>query len=987
MIKRFTLIVMLLLSFAVANAAEIVSKAYGIRIYDDLSNNLQLVSFDVDNPGKIGIEMDLPFYVVRAAAGNGSSYYVFDSSEDSGGILTDHLYRIDLETKEITTVATYDLYSFEKGLIMQDACFDETTGKLLVMAFHIDNVDVSESGDIDVSQIGIFEFDTLTGESKLVGAQGTCNFISMAVSPQGKLVALESTGALWDVDRATGAPNKIIGMASNVPAGLQSIDFDHGDGTLYWAGFSINGDNGEGFFAKFDISGDEAKYSYIGKSLNNAEIVGLHIDDKPTNPAAPAAVKNLVVTPAANGATEASLSWTNPLSLYGGGIISGAFKVNIYRNDLKVATIEDCKAGATATYKDSGVQGLVRYRVVAENSVGEGADVFSAMIFVGVDTPGAVGDLKAAKASDGYGINLSWTAPAAGYHEGWYDPSTLKYNVTRYPDGVKMAEGLTATSFTDNTITQLQGYSYEITALNAAGVGSKAMSPIVVSGPALDVPYACDFVDDNAARLWTIVDNDGDGETWNRFKGMYAGVDGAFMEYNPTELNADVAKDDWFISAPVELKKGKNYVLRYSLYIQLYSMFPISYTVAYGKGITPADMTNELVKKNMDVNKQSQDYADYVVPFTVPEDGEYSFGFQARNSVMSHFTNIKIEELAAVDLVVEDFLVAPVAIAGETVACTVSIYNDSSTDVASYEVSIIDDNGAELSKKTVDVKLAQQGRIKVTVDWVPDVPGTYSLKAKVAVAGDTKTDNDVSAKQFTVSVLGEGSWRHITDGKQEAITTPFHLNYAHSAIQTIYTKEMIAGEKGKIDGLMFYYYIYNNKEVAPFNAKVYLANTSKTGFEQGDELPVPLEDLTLVFDGTIQLSPDQKALFIPFSTQFDYEGENICVYTVQEGEGDCYIVRWSVKSNSEDVTNHMLAYKGDSPFTFAEPMTGYYDLANISFYQPKAEGGMGDIEVDADENAPISWFNLQGVCVNGENLSPGVYIKVCGNKATKVLVK
>lgn len=49
------------------------------------------------------------------------------------------------------------------------------------------------------------------------------------------------------------------------------------------------------------------------------------------------------------------------------------------------------------------------------------------------------------------------------------------------------------------------------------------------------------------------------------------------------------------------------------------------------------------------------------------------------------------------------------------------------------------------------------------------------------------------------------------------------------------------------------------------------------------------------------------------------------------------------------------------------------------------ESGIADVV--ADENAPVEWYSLQGVRVNGENLAPGIYIKRQGSKAVKVLVK
>ena len=48
--------------------------------------------------------------------------------------------------------------------------------------------------------------------------------------------------------------------------------------------------------------------------------------------------------------------------------------------------------------------------------------------------------------------------------------------------------------------------------------------------------------------------------------------------------------------------------------------------------------------------------------------------------------------------------------------------------------------------------------------------------------------------------------------------------------------------------------------------------------------------------------------------------------------------------------------------------------------------GISGIEAD-DSDAPAEYYNLNGVRVNADNLTPGIYIKRQGSKATKVLVK
>ena len=50
--------------------------------------------------------------------------------------------------------------------------------------------------------------------------------------------------------------------------------------------------------------------------------------------------------------------------------------------------------------------------------------------------------------------------------------------------------------------------------------------------------------------------------------------------------------------------------------------------------------------------------------------------------------------------------------------------------------------------------------------------------------------------------------------------------------------------------------------------------------------------------------------------------------------------------------------------------------------------GVEDVVVEeGDANAPVEYFNLQGIKVDANNLTPGIYVKVQGKTATKVLVK
>jgi hypothetical protein len=63
-------------------------------------------------------------------------------------------------------------------------------------------------------------------------------------------------------------------------------------------------------------------------------------------------------------------------------------------------------------------------------------------------------------------------------------------------------------------------------------------------------------------------------------------------------------------------------------------------------------------------------------------------------------------------------------------------------------------------------------------------------------------------------------------------------------------------------------------------------------------------------------------------------------------------------------------------------------IAKIVKVEITEKSGVEDITVaPAEGNAPVIYYNLNGVQMNGDNLAPGLYIRRQGNDVSKVLVK
>lgn len=60
----------------------------------------------------------------------------------------------------------------------------------------------------------------------------------------------------------------------------------------------------------------------------------------------------------------------------------------------------------------------------------------------------------------------------------------------------------------------------------------------------------------------------------------------------------------------------------------------------------------------------------------------------------------------------------------------------------------------------------------------------------------------------------------------------------------------------------------------------------------------------------------------------------------------------------------------------------------VNFAGTRSTSAIGGIESDViDENAPVEYYNIQGVKVSGDNLAPGFYIVRQGKKVSKIFVK
>lgn len=914
-------------------------------------------------------EVPLDGLTVRAAAYAKGAYYLMVAPT----FTCDSLVRVDLATKQRKTVAVYELRKdLAVRLIVTDMTYDASTSKLYALAADVNEINVQDpNAEINLN---LYTIDPTTGEAVYVGGQPTINLVTIAASPEGYLYGVDVDGTLWSVNKRNGKPEDELAWAGVDASSLQSADFSEKDGSMYWSRFD---GKGKSELWKFTFGDDEIVPSLVGEIAVGTEIIGLHIDAEAESPSTPVEPTDLKAVAAAGGVLKANLSWKNPQMNQRNELLKGNLKANIYRNGSLVGTLDNVTAGAVTEWTDNNVtNGIARYQVALSNSDGEGKKATSDEIFVGEDALGHVLQLKAQR-QDG-GIALSWTKPDAGRHGGWIGNGAITYKVMRMTDSLVVAEATSDTRFVDTSITSQDGYSYSVTAYNAAGEGLATISNTVVTGPAATVPYRCDFSTAHQARLWTIVDGDADGDTWF-LDHNYAGTSDWFMKYmSQVLLDPAVENNDWLISAPIHLEAGKYYTLGYAIRLTSQNgLFPANYTVTLGTDNTIEAQTKVLAKIEGEENMVQ--IVPHQVSVQVDADGDYTLGFQLRNRVPAQIMNITLVEASGVELAASGLDGDRVPMLGATTPYVykVTVTNNGGKEIKAYSLSLIDETGKILAEKAVTNPIASKATSIETIEWLPTEKGTKMLSCKVTVDGDADVSNNVS-DTIKVDVTSTGTWKLIGNGTNTSYYSPFGCYSDYTAAQTLYRKDVLGIEKGqKIEGVIYPYGKGAGTNIKDYDlpVKVLVAETDNENLTTA----LPKESFVTVYEGTAYLSPNRKQTEIIFDTPINYNGGNLCVMTINTaGKKVPGYVFFCTKTPDQASTQY---YQGSKIFDWSQTMKADKVYANATFLVTGVSTGIVAQDINGTP-AKVNVYSISGQLVRKnvaknkatDQLPAGIYI-------------
>ncbi|MEG0948526.1 MAG: carboxypeptidase regulatory-like domain-containing protein [Bacteroidales bacterium] len=859
-------------------------KAYGLLIYDDVDYNRGLVSFNLQNATHFD-----PYYYfgaddVSAGAYAGGKYYIAGSGVDDSKEYPTNLLEFDINTKTNRIVGA--LTGLEN--VINDMSYDYSTGIMYCIA---------KQG----SGVSALYTINLTSATIVRVALLDRYFYTLACSYGGQLYGISRNGEFCKINKTDGDVQK-VGDTGFSPSYYQTMEFDHSDKTLYWATYTMAE---ESFISTIDLKTGIA--SKVGSLGNNGELVGLYIPFEAAPDNAPGKIIDLEVTPDKLGEAKVTLKWTHPWYTFTNELLNDLTQIEIYRNGELIQTITNPIPGNTAEYIDYPATLLnteVSYKLVPVNTFGKGI-ANEQTVYVGPNQPGAPENPTMVRRSPNQ-VELSWNTPISGLHGTHYDKTSLSYNILRLPDNVLVANQLKDSVYIDTVTGAVNTYQYRITAYNQVGEGGAYTTTKLVLGPLNEYPYFCDFIDESPFKTWTLVNANGDQNTWTRT--FFSTLNKYAVAYPFSAVNA---ADEWLISHAMNFEAGMTYEVRFKINCQK----PNNLRFTIGEDATVATQTKEIgVFTNMSHTPFTQKNFTFVAESTGPK----SIGmhlYSDANSGHCYLTDFEVVPIVPIDMAIVSMEGNRTPIAEKQYTYKFNVKNAGTEAVSKFTVGISnEDNKQVLVSEEINHTLQPEETGSFDIKWSPELAGQFLIRAFVRCEGDPVSGNDkTAAEEMTVQPVG--SAERITIGtisKYESMQ-PYAFYYKNSAALNIYTADELDVKGGVIETII---YPYNNKSGKAINdspVKVFLAHTDRQNTVAGW---LPEEELILVYEGNVTIPQGLGELTIPLDRYFQYEGGNLAVMTTRSVTSGYYSNMTFACYTGSDSSNKGYIYGSDSqPYT------------------------------------------------------------------------
>ena len=450
------------------------------------------------------------------------------------------------------------------------------------------------------------------------------NFLAIAFNGEGKLYGINSAGKVGELSTADAAFTEILSTGMN-PLYQQSAAFPSDDNnTFYWAATLDDWGGTPGIY-KIDL---KAKTSTLLREFKHEEEFGcLWVGDKVVAKGAPAASTDLAAD-FANGKLTGKINFTAPEKTYGGQTLTGDLTYKVLVDGVENMQ-GSTQAGKATTAEVTTTQGLHDFAVIVINAEGDGDKAEIKNIYVGHDTPKQVQNVKLGQGDAADKLTLTWDAATEGMHNGYVDPTEVKYQVRKMPSG-EIVDNAGTSPYT-YTVTQEKAEKcfFDVTPyIDDEHKGLSTASNKIMIGKPFEVPYTATFDTNDEVLLFTI-EHIGDGNAYWDWDYDYK-----FMKI----YSSTAPKNDWLFTPFIAIEEGSIYKLSFDVR----TIGTEKYEVKYGLAPEAAAMTEQLVE---DTEVESDKFATRSVEFTANKTAAIYIGFHANTTNVEKAMNFYLDNI------------------------------------------------------------------------------------------------------------------------------------------------------------------------------------------------------------------------------------------------------------------------------------------------------------------------------------------------------
>lgn len=491
----------------------------------------------------------------------------------------------------------------------------------------------------------------------------------------------------------------------------------------------------------FNVSASSPGYTYFN-------IHDVLITDEGAAANWPSYITNLSIEPAAVGANQAIVSWTNPSVEADGGVLTDLDSIVVLRNDEWAQTIYNPVIGGDEQHDiDVPEAGLYVFTVTAYNSEGASVSIYNEpSVWIGLDTPGPSA-MVTLTVTDNTVTDLSWTAPTVGAHGAYFDGVVDFYRILR-ADGEEFTIDGSLLDFTE--VVDIPGtYSYLVAGINESGEGTFVESnagAYYFDGFLL----AEDFWVDVPALDWEI-----QGETqdyWFHWYTDYTG--GNYPEMIFYSNTSEPFTGEARVVSPVLNSQDFTALTLKFRHAQFWNSG--SYLFKVQTSSNGGNTWNDVWSVNVTGSIQGESELVVIDNADVGSDNfQFSFVFEGNSSNLEFLAidEVRLYQAAEIDMVTTE-LIIPEIIEPEDVVSPVGYIENWGYLETNFTATMTFYQGTEVAYTSeINDQISGGGIMELTFEnWVA-TEGNYTAEFTVAAVGDENPNNNMIVQSFDVYLL------------------------------------------------------------------------------------------------------------------------------------------------------------------------------------------------------------------------------------------